>query len=180
MTEPLFSTRWYPDVAPGMLSLAGECARYYTSPEKFVPNLPRPLGTDARNQQQDYYCLFRDVIYKIWQDRQLAHVFQPLEAGLTGWRLLGRYFISPQELLETVGMVCPQLAEHDLRQLEPYIRKLTPRQSMSLRGGSWANTERRLRVSNRLGSFPNSRNHNFGFRVSLHTERIATNSGFTL
>ena len=34
-----------------------------------------------------------------------------------------------------------------------------------LRGGSWANVKRRLRISNRLGSAPSTRNDNFGFRL---------------
>ncbi|HIF70449.1 MAG TPA: hypothetical protein EYQ29_14330 [Candidatus Lambdaproteobacteria bacterium] len=36
-----------------------------------------------------------------------------------------------------------------------------------LKGGSWANTKRRLRVSNRLGSPPKTRNDNFGFRLVI-------------
>ena len=40
-------------------------------------------------------------------------------------------------------------------------------QTVSLRGGSWANKKRRLRVSNRLGSSPQTRNDNFGFRLVL-------------
>jgi len=36
-----------------------------------------------------------------------------------------------------------------------------------LKGGSWANTKRRLRVSNRLGSLAPTRNDNFGFRIVM-------------
>ena len=40
-------------------------------------------------------------------------------------------------------------------------------QTVVLRGGSWANTKRRLRICNRLGSSPQTRNDNFGFRLVL-------------